>query len=125
MFYSNISGVRVRGLEKERNASVKHSVSHRAHFHPGTSLECRKLYYKIRKLKMEPAVDRNGDVSKYLRQSEDSFALANIRPHSKCTCLLHDNQHSGLQRGTECKHTVAVTQCTGTTHSVCLTQSGS
>jgi hypothetical protein len=37
------------------------------------------------------------------------------------TCLLHDNQHSGLQPGTECKHTVAVTQCTGTTYCDSLT----
>jgi hypothetical protein len=38
------------------------------------------------------------------------------------TCLLRDNQHSDLQPGTECKHTVAATQCTGTTR--CLLNTG-
>lgn len=39
------------------------------------------------------------------------------------TCLPRDNQHhSDLQPGTECKHTVAVTQCTGTTR--CLFNTG-
>jgi hypothetical protein len=40
-------------------------------------------------------------------------------------CLLRDNQQSDLQPGTECKHTVALTQCTGTTRCVCLTQGDS
>ena len=112
-------------FEQGREASVKRSISHREEFDPEISLQCELLHYGIRKLKMWEAVDRKTDVSKYSRQSKDSSALANTRPHSKGTCLLHDNQHSSLQRGTECKHTVAVTQCTGKTHSVCSTQCGS